>query len=343
MTKLGRKETVDIREVWPGEATDFTPWLAFQGGLQLLGDSLGLSLADGRVEEPVGKRRADVVCYEVTDQAHPIKVVIENQLEALDPDHLLRAELYAMTLEAGICIIIAQNFDEDLCDLVRSRNWIHDRRVDYYCLRMSVFRVGCSDPVPEFETVVQPCHRIPSKLWTVPERVATEQELQTPFNNSNAIIDEFFNVLKIELERKCYAPEWGTRLKDKPLYLRINISHATAKISVVHERGESRVRLYMTGKGRKELYYRLVHHKDSIENDIGQPLKWQPPNAKRSSIDLVRDTDLTDRSAWDEEIEWCLSKVDLFVEVFKWRLNALDRGESIAPAEEPPANEARAA
>ena len=44
MTEIERLDEVDILEVWPGEATDFTPWLVDEGGLDILGERLRLKL-----------------------------------------------------------------------------------------------------------------------------------------------------------------------------------------------------------------------------------------------------------------------------------------------------------
>jgi hypothetical protein len=49
---LGRLEVVKIREYWKDESQDFTPWLAREENLELLGDTVGLNL------ELVGTRAA---------------------------------------------------------------------------------------------------------------------------------------------------------------------------------------------------------------------------------------------------------------------------------------------
>ena len=56
MTKptLGRLESVDLRSYWPHEAMDFTPWLAQDQHIDLLGEALGLNLRGAESEVRVG-------------------------------------------------------------------------------------------------------------------------------------------------------------------------------------------------------------------------------------------------------------------------------------------------
>ena len=40
--KLGKLEKVELRNVWPDEAKDFTPWLAQEDNISLLSEAIGL-------------------------------------------------------------------------------------------------------------------------------------------------------------------------------------------------------------------------------------------------------------------------------------------------------------
>ena len=79
-----RLEQVDLRKVWSREAEGFTPWLAHPDNLDLLGQTLGLTLELEAVEKALGSFRADIVCREEAGSY----VLIENQLE--------RTELYGV-------------------------------------------------------------------------------------------------------------------------------------------------------------------------------------------------------------------------------------------------------
>jgi hypothetical protein len=82
---LGRLEEVGLRSIWVTEAGDFTPWLAQEDNLKLLGDTIGIELELEAQEKAVGPFSADVLCKDAVDGSW---VLIENQLERTDHTHL---------------------------------------------------------------------------------------------------------------------------------------------------------------------------------------------------------------------------------------------------------------
>src|SRR5437762_11184117 len=83
--KLGKLEKGDLRKIWLHEAIDFTNWLALEENLRLLSDEIGIDITLIQTEALVGKFSADILAEEEnTDR----KIIIENQLEAPNHDHL---------------------------------------------------------------------------------------------------------------------------------------------------------------------------------------------------------------------------------------------------------------
>jgi hypothetical protein len=82
---LGRLQKVDLRNVWTSEVDDFTPWLAQQENLELLGETIEIELELEAQEKNVGPFRADILCKDTLNDSW---VLIENQLEPTDHTHL---------------------------------------------------------------------------------------------------------------------------------------------------------------------------------------------------------------------------------------------------------------
>jgi len=151
--QLGNLEPVDLRTVWPDEARDFTPWLAQEENLRRLSDALGLELELDRVEVAVGPYSADLVA---TDASSNTKVVIENQLEKTNHDHLGKILTYASGLEARILIWLARKFTEEHRQTFDYLNECTSGRLRLYGVEVEVLRIGDSLPAPHFRLVSSP-------------------------------------------------------------------------------------------------------------------------------------------------------------------------------------------
>ncbi|MCY4499206.1 MAG: hypothetical protein OXC14_18215 [Rhodospirillaceae bacterium] len=106
-----RLEQVDLRKVWvwSREAEGFTPWLAQPENLDLLRETLGLTLEVEAVEKALGSFRADIVCREEAGS----HVLIENRLERTKHDHLGKLLTYVASLEAVTVVWLAATFREE--------------------------------------------------------------------------------------------------------------------------------------------------------------------------------------------------------------------------------------
>ena len=102
--ELGRLIRVELRDIWISESSDFTPWLAREENLVVLGEALGIDLELEAQEKAVGPFRADILCKDIGTGAW---VLIENQLERTDHGHLGQLLTYASGLEAVTIVWIA--------------------------------------------------------------------------------------------------------------------------------------------------------------------------------------------------------------------------------------------
>lgn len=109
MANIGKLTEVDVRELWKHEQYDFSNWLAKEENLEYLNDIIGLTLTDVN-KVYVGPYRCDIVAK---DETSGITVIIENQLEGTNHDHLGKIITYASGLNAKVMVWIVKEAKEE--------------------------------------------------------------------------------------------------------------------------------------------------------------------------------------------------------------------------------------
>ncbi len=149
--ELGSLEDVDVREVWDHEAHDFTPWLA--RNLDRLSAVLDVDLELEDTEKYVGPYRADIVCRVPADGT---VVLIENQLEHADLQHLGQVLAYLAGLDAKIVAWIARDFGDAHLSALRWLNEHTPEQFAFFAVRVRVVRIEDSRHAPVFEVIERP-------------------------------------------------------------------------------------------------------------------------------------------------------------------------------------------
>lgn len=147
---------INIREVWPGEAKDFTPWLA--DNLQSLARHLGigeLEVEKREVEIP-GGRRLDILAKDPDGG----KWAIENQYGEADHDHLTRALAYAVGLECRAVVVVAESHRDEFVAVADEWNRYSEAYgisgIRLFLAAIEAGRIGNSAPGYRFRLVAGP-------------------------------------------------------------------------------------------------------------------------------------------------------------------------------------------
>ena len=150
---LSRLTEVDLREVWQNEATDYTNWLANEENLRLLSDEIGIEIVLETTEASIGRFRVDILAKEeITGR----KIIIENQLEQTNHDHLGKIITYASGLDAEIIIWIVKDVREEHEKAVNWLNENTDEKINFFAIRMELWKIGDSQIAPKFHVISQP-------------------------------------------------------------------------------------------------------------------------------------------------------------------------------------------
>jgi hypothetical protein len=153
MTEItfGRLEDLPLRDVWPDEARDFTPWLT--ENIDYVGDAIDIRLEVTLREARVGTFSADILARNTDDGTN---VLIENQLVKSDHTHLGQIMTYLAGLEAQTVVWVAKSFQEPHLSAIR---WLNEHTSDgfsFFAVRLRVVRISDSPYAPIFEVVEKP-------------------------------------------------------------------------------------------------------------------------------------------------------------------------------------------
>ncbi|HEX3717912.1 MAG TPA: DUF4268 domain-containing protein [Verrucomicrobiae bacterium] len=321
---LGRLQKIDLREAWSSEAIDFTPWLAQEQNLKLLGETVGIELELESQEKGVGPFRADILCKDTTTDGW---VLIENQLERTDHCHLGQLITYAAGLNAVTIVWIAEHFTEEHRAALDWLNERTDEKINLFGLEIELWRIGDSPIAPKFNIISQP------NDWsrTVQQAAAGSGEI----SEHKQLQLRFWTAFRQYMEEKasfvrCQKPSPHQWLNHAIGRSGVHLSSvASIWNSDSGSKGpEIRVDLYVNGPNAKSEFAELAKQKDAIEKALGFPLTWYNPEDKAMCRLYTRkDADFLNESLWPQQFEWLRQRLETMHKVFAPIMKNLKWGE----------------
>lgn len=260
MTEIGRLERVALREVWKHEAYDFTTWL--ENNVDIVNDVTGLNLADIQREQTVGAFSIDLV----GEDEGGGKVIIENQLEKSNHDHLGKLVTYLSALNARAAIWIVS---EPRPEHVAAMSWLNDSSsADFYLLKVEAVRIGTSPAAPLLTAIVKPSEDKPG-IAIANQNFAERHSLRTAW----------WRLLLSNPEAYLHK-----HLSPKPtLYLETRWGVPGVRLTYILSQSDNGVELFL---GRSDpientsMFDRLLQKKAEIEAAFGTALEWDRMEGK---------------------------------------------------------------
>ena len=318
--ELSRLEEVELREIWPDEAQDFTPWLAEEENLILLGETLNMVFELENQKINVGDFRADILCRDTADGS---RVLIENQLERTNHSHLGQILTYAAGLDIHTVIWIAREFREEHQAALDRLNEITDEHYQYFGIEVKVWQIGDSARAPQFDVVSSPNN------WSRTVSRGPELAASKDLSERGARNIKFWTALRKYMDQKNSSLKFPKPGPSNYLQFGMGRTHFDMQPYLVATKSEIGIRLYVGGKDAKNAtayFHLLKEQQEEIQNAFGEPLEWDEqagPIVKRISL-RKGDTDPTDEAGWTNQHEWFASKLELFDKVFRQRIKALN-------------------
>lgn len=261
---------VPLRELWPGEATHFTPWLA--ENLHLVSEKLGLELELESVESAAGDFSADIVAKDVATNR---RVIIENQYNGTDHRHLGQILTYSSVLNASVVIWIAEKIRSEHKSAIDFLNLNLRQSLQIFALEANIIRIDDSKPAFGLKIVCMPTEASVSATSTSLDATETQEKYRSYFQS---LLDELRNVHKFTNAKAAQPQNWYTFTSDNSKVYKYSTSFAQG--------GRVRVEIYIdTGdKLRNEgIFDELFAQKEAIESAYGSALEWEKLETKRAS------------------------------------------------------------
>ncbi len=299
-------EKVDLRDVWPHEALDFTKWMAEEEGLKMLSDAVGVELELLETESSVGSFNVDIYAQE---SGTGRKVIIENQLEETNHDHLGKVITYAAGKGAEVVIWVVKRARDEHQQAIEWLNQHTDSEFGFFLVEVELWKIGDSKAAPRFNVVEQPNEW--AKNLKLSEGMSDNERVKlsywTKYRDIAETVPTFMAAYK---PRKPSKNAWSTLSCGTSSY------HFALLIDVKGERVG--IEFYATGD--KEVGRKAIDNAAVFEERLG--LKAEPFDAKKDSgvrlyksgCKLVGNED-----AWpgfiEEQLGWALEMKKIVAEL----------------------------
>ncbi|MDR3502173.1 MAG: DUF4268 domain-containing protein [Legionella sp.] len=300
---LSKLVKVDLREVWKHEAVHFTQWLANADNLAILSEEIGIDISLVQTEASVGSFNVDILAEEVNTGR---KIVIENQLESSDHDHLGKIITYASGYDAEIIIWIVKNVRDEHKQAIDWLNEHTDEKINIFAIQMEVWKISDSPYAPKFQIIAKP------NDWAKAVKKASSQ---SDLSDIKLMQLEFWSKFKEYVSDKNKSIKLR---KPRPQqWYDISFGNSNAQISLNINSLSNQLVCEIYIMESKPLFSYLHSEKEQIEKELSCELQWNElPNKKASRIKAILDANIRQEDNWNDYFQWLLSNVESFQKVF---------------------------
>lgn len=314
---LGMLKKLDLRSVFPDEAADFTPWLAEQQNLTKLADELGLELELEGIEYKVGSFEADILARDVGTEE---RVIIENQIEKTNHDHLGKIITYAAGIGAKTIVWVAKEITSEHKQALQWLNEVCNQEINFFGVEIKVFQIGNSEPAIKFDVTCSP------NEWSKAVKARTQSA--TADSATKQLHLEFWTTLKQ------YMIEQHTFLRlqiPRPQHwydIAVGRSGFHSSLSVNTTEKRIGCEIYLGGPEAKRAFRLLEQQKVEVEKELASRLEWKYLEGRIASrIVQYEKGDTHNREDWSRLLAWCKERAEAFHKVFSRRIKELDLEE----------------
>ena len=281
---------------------DFTNWLAQKENLDLLSEEISVDIKLIKTEANIGLFKVDILAEE---ESSGRKIIIENQLEDTNHDHLGKIITYASGYDAEIIIWVVRDVREEHQRAIEWLNEHTDEKTGYFLIKIELWQIEGSNPAPKFDVLVSPNEWAKAIKASPAGGELSDTKLQqldfwTKFKGSVRTKDTHIR-LQTPSPQHWYAVSMGS-------------SEAYVMLTINSRENLLGCDIYISKN--KELFNFLEERKEAIEKEIGEQAEWV--NAAVASRIKIKKmvSDVFSQSEAENYFAWLYEKTVLFQKVF---------------------------
>ena len=302
MTKnLAKLKKIDLRDVWSIEP-DFTNWLAQKENLDQLSEEIGVEIKLIKTEASVGKFKLDILAEEESSDR---KIIIENQLEDTNHDHLGKIITYASGYNAEVIIWVVRDVREEYQRAIEWLNEHTDEKIGYFLVKIELWQIEGSTPAPKFNVLVSPNEwakaiKASPASGELSDTRLRQLDFWTKFKEAVRAQD---TVIRLQSPRPQHWYDVSMGSSEAHIALTVNSREKLLGCEIYINRN-------------KELFNFLQERKEEIESEIGEQAEWVSATIA-SRIKIKKEVlDVFGQSEAERCFVWLYEKTVLFQRVF---------------------------
>ena len=267
---IGKIKRIKLRDVWKHEALNFTRWL--EENVDVLNDALDLNLVSLEREQSAGefsKFSVDLVGEDTSGRL----VVIENQLEKSDHDHLGKLITYLTSLEAHRAVWIV---GDPRPEHVKAISWLNESNsADFYLVKVEAICIGDSPGAPLLTLITGPSEDV-VRMGKTKKEVAARYQIRERFWSQ--LLEKSKTKTKLHSNIKPGKYNWIGSSAGLPNGLGLNYA--------VRQK-DAQAELYIdAGQDKDEwnhgIFLKLMEKRSEIEKEFEGELEWEALEGKRA-------------------------------------------------------------
>ncbi|MDB4793045.1 DUF4268 domain-containing protein [bacterium] len=263
---IGKLRRVPLREVWKHEALDFTTWL--EQNIDIISESIELELISAEREQAAGAFSVDLVAEDKSGNT----VVIENQLERSNHDHLGKLITYLVAMEAKAAVWIVS---DPRPEHVAAITWLNESSsTSFYLLKLEAVQIEGSMPAPLLTLIVGPSDEA-KEVGRTKQEMAERHTLRLKFWTQ--LLDRAKAVTKLHSGISPGKEGWvGAGAGKQGLNYNYVVRQTDAHVELYIDRGRDK------NVENRAIFDKLKQAQAEIEEVFGGALEWQGLEGKRA-------------------------------------------------------------